>query len=247
MGRYLGSRRDEYILATKCGCIPGGGEHIWTRENMFRGLEQSLRRLKTDYVDVMQLHNATVEQCQAEGVVDTLQDMRAQGKVRWIGASTTLPHLPTYIQWGVFDVFQIPMPLYCASTRSGSASPPRPASAPSSAAASARVNRRRARQRRSLGFLRERRPRRPPRGRRVPHRLHAPLHPRAPRRPHHHCRHPQPGPPGRKRRHRPPRRPFPPTPTPKPNAASPPPASHQHPQTKRPAADRVPALLLTQA
>ncbi len=108
MGRYLGSRRDEYILATKCGCIPGGGEHIWTRENMFRGLEQSLRRLKTDYVDVMQLHNATVEQCEAEGVVDTLQDMRAQGKVRCIGASTTLPHLPTYIQWGVFDVFQIP-------------------------------------------------------------------------------------------------------------------------------------------
>ena len=108
MGRYLGSRRDEYILATKCGCIPGGGEHIWTRENMFRGLEQSLRRLKTDCIDVMQLHNATVEQCEAEGVVDTLQDMRAQGKVRWIGASTTLPHLPTYIQWGVFDVFQIP-------------------------------------------------------------------------------------------------------------------------------------------
>ena len=108
MGRFIGSRRDDYFLATKCGCIPGGGEHIWTRENMFRGLEESLRRLQTDYVDVMQLHNATVAQCETEGVVDTLEEMRSQGKVRWIGASTTIPHLPTYIEWGVFDVFQIP-------------------------------------------------------------------------------------------------------------------------------------------
>jgi aryl-alcohol dehydrogenase-like predicted oxidoreductase len=34
--------------------------------------------------------------------------MRQQGKARWIGISTTLPHLPTYLEWGVFDVFQIP-------------------------------------------------------------------------------------------------------------------------------------------
>ena len=108
MGRFIGSRRDEYILATKCGCIPGGGEHIWTRGNMLRGLDESLRRLRTDYADVMQLHNATVAQAETERVVETLEEMRAQGKVRWIGASTTLPHLPTFIKWGVFDVFQIP-------------------------------------------------------------------------------------------------------------------------------------------
>ncbi len=34
--------------------------------------------------------------------------MRQQGKVRWIGVSSTLPHLPTFLEWGVFDVFQIP-------------------------------------------------------------------------------------------------------------------------------------------
>ena len=37
-----------------------------------------------------------------------LEDMREQGKVRWIGVSTTLPHLSTFLEWGVFDVFQIP-------------------------------------------------------------------------------------------------------------------------------------------
>jgi len=56
----------------------------------------------------MQLHNPTVEECQRGDLVDALQEMRQDGKVRWIGTSTTLPHLPTYLDWGVFDVFQIP-------------------------------------------------------------------------------------------------------------------------------------------
>lgn len=106
IGRYLHHRRDEFVLATKCGCHPDG--HIWTRENAFRGLHESLERLRVDYVDVMQLHNPTVTQCEQGELVQALQDMRTQGKVRWIGMSTTLPHLPTYLAWDVFDVYQIP-------------------------------------------------------------------------------------------------------------------------------------------
>lgn len=106
IGRFLSSHRAEFILATKCGCHPDG--HIWTRDNLFRGLHESLKRLRTDYVDVMQLHNPTVAECAAGELVEALEQMRAQGKVRWIGMSTTLPHLATYLEWGVFDVFQIP-------------------------------------------------------------------------------------------------------------------------------------------
>ena len=108
IGRYISQRRSEYYLATKCGCRQGGGEHIWTRENLFRGLEESLRRLKTDYVDLMQLHNPTVEECEEGDLVEGLREMRRQGKVGHIAISTTVPHLPTYIEWGVFDGFQIP-------------------------------------------------------------------------------------------------------------------------------------------
>lgn len=108
IGRHVSHRRSEYYLATKCGCRPGGGEHIWTRENLFRCLNESLQRLKTDYVDLMQLHNAGVSDCEQGGLVEALQEMRRQGKVRGIAASTTLPNLPTYIEWGVFDEFQIP-------------------------------------------------------------------------------------------------------------------------------------------
>ena len=113
IGRFLRHRRDEFVLATKCGCNPDG--HIWTRENLFRGLHESLERLRVDYVDVMQLHNPTVADCEQGELVDALQDMRTQGKVRWIGMSTILPHLPTYLDWDVFDVYQIP--LFRAGTR----------------------------------------------------------------------------------------------------------------------------------
>ena len=107
IGRAIGARRSEYYLATKCGCA-APGPHVWTRENAFRGLHESLERLKTDYVDLMQYHNPTVEEAEAGDLVTVLQDMRQQGKVRWLGCSTTLPHLPTFLEWGVFDSFQIP-------------------------------------------------------------------------------------------------------------------------------------------
>lgn len=115
IGKYLSKRRGEYVLATKCGCTvvhkdenTDDTPHVWTRENLFRGLHESLERMKTDYVDIMQLHNPSVEQTEQGDLVAVLQEMKQQGKVRWIGCSSTLPHITTYVQQGVFDVFQIP-------------------------------------------------------------------------------------------------------------------------------------------
>ncbi|BCM94408.1 aldo-keto reductase YhdN [Abditibacteriota bacterium] len=115
IGRFLSHRRDEFVLATKCGCTvvhrdehTDDTPHVWTRDNLFRGLHESLDRMKTDYVDLMQLHNPSVEQCESGNLVEALQEMKAQGKVRFIGISSTNPHLATYIKSGVFDSFQIP-------------------------------------------------------------------------------------------------------------------------------------------
>jgi aryl-alcohol dehydrogenase-like predicted oxidoreductase len=107
IGRHISGRRSEYYIATKCGCAPSGG-HVWTRENAFRGLHESLKRLRTDYVDIMQYHNPTVDECEAGDLVTALQDMRQQGKVRWIGVSTGLPDLATFLEWDTFDVIQVP-------------------------------------------------------------------------------------------------------------------------------------------
>ena len=115
IGKFLNSRRSEFYLATKCGCTvvhkdenTDDTPHVWTRENLFRGLHESLERMKTDYVDIMQLHNPSVEQTEQGDLVAVLQEMKAQGKVRWIGCSSTHPHIESYIASGVFDVFQIP-------------------------------------------------------------------------------------------------------------------------------------------
>jgi aryl-alcohol dehydrogenase-like predicted oxidoreductase len=113
IGRFLSHRRNDFVLATKCGCVRRNEStddtpHVWTKENLFRGLHESLARMRTDYVDLMQLHNPSVEQCEKGDLVATLEEMKEQGKVRWIGISATHPYLETYIGWGVFDSFQIP-------------------------------------------------------------------------------------------------------------------------------------------
>jgi aryl-alcohol dehydrogenase-like predicted oxidoreductase len=114
IGQYVSSRRSEYYLATKCGCAYTQHEdhieidHVWKKEVLERNIETSLQRLQTDYVDVLQFHGGDAETLQREGLIDTMMDFRAQGMVRFIGASSALPHLPDLINLGVFDTFQIP-------------------------------------------------------------------------------------------------------------------------------------------
>jgi aryl-alcohol dehydrogenase-like predicted oxidoreductase len=115
IGKYIAHRRKEFYLATKCGCTVVRKDedtdetpHVWTRDNLFRGLNESLQRMKTDYIDIMQLHNPPVDVTEQDLLVDVLKEMQQQGKVRFISISTTLPHLPVYLKWGVFDTFQIP-------------------------------------------------------------------------------------------------------------------------------------------
>jgi aryl-alcohol dehydrogenase-like predicted oxidoreductase len=116
IGKYISQRRDEYFLATKCGCpldparsATGPAPHVFTPENIIAGIDQSLRRMKTDYVDVLQFHmSPTKEQMEEHGALQTVLDLQKQGKVRYIGSSSTLPNLKDHIEMGVFDVFQIP-------------------------------------------------------------------------------------------------------------------------------------------
>jgi aryl-alcohol dehydrogenase-like predicted oxidoreductase len=117
IGRYISRRRSEYYLASKCGCVvsappaPRGqrNPHVFTRDNITAGVEQSLARMKTDYLDVLQFHASPSRQTLEEhGALETVLELQRTGKVRFIGISSTLPHLPDHIAMGVFDVFQIP-------------------------------------------------------------------------------------------------------------------------------------------
>ena len=118
IGEHLSGRRDEYFLASKCGCFVvgdptqsagGRSPHIFTRENVVAGVEQSLRRLQTDHLDLVQLHASPSKQVLEEnGTIEVLKELQEQGKVRFLGISGTIPNLADHIAMGVFDVFQIP-------------------------------------------------------------------------------------------------------------------------------------------
>lgn len=91
LGKTLKSVRDKVILATKCGLV-------WRKENLgsiaknakrdsiLNEIEQSLRRLQTDVIDLYQVHWPDVNTPQEE-TMETLLEIQAQGKIRYIGLS----------------------------------------------------------------------------------------------------------------------------------------------------------------
>jgi aryl-alcohol dehydrogenase-like predicted oxidoreductase len=122
IGRYISHRRSEYFLASKCGCLAGDlasnpppprpgqrSPHVFTAENVVQGVEQSLERLRTEYLDLVQFHaSPSKAELEEHGGLEALQGLQRRGKVRFIGISGTLPNLPEQIAMGVFDTFQIP-------------------------------------------------------------------------------------------------------------------------------------------
>jgi aryl-alcohol dehydrogenase-like predicted oxidoreductase len=112
IGRFIAHRRSEYFLASKCGCVPGapqGSEHVHTAQNIRAGVEHSLRLLKTDHLDLVQFHRSLTRAEFAEhGALEEALALRAEGKVRFVGVSATLPNLVEQIEMGDFDAFQIP-------------------------------------------------------------------------------------------------------------------------------------------
>ena len=117
IGEHLAGRRGEFYLASKCGCpieppeMPHGNRkpHDFSRANVRAGVEQSLHRMKTDYLDVVQFHvSPSREVLEKEDSIAELLKMKEEGKLRFIGISGTIPELKDQIAMGVFDVFQIP-------------------------------------------------------------------------------------------------------------------------------------------
>jgi aryl-alcohol dehydrogenase-like predicted oxidoreductase len=88
VGKWLKGRRDDFILATKCrGRM---GPHPWdeglSHKHVLRAVEDSLRRLQTDYIDLYQTHGPDPE-TPIEETMAALDDLVRAGKVRYVGCS----------------------------------------------------------------------------------------------------------------------------------------------------------------
>ena len=122
VGQALQGRRQDYVLATKCGLrwdLEEGVLHFErdgvrlmrnTRpDRLQEELETSLRRLKTDYIDVYIVHWQALPEfpCPIEDTMGFLMDLKAQGKIRAIGASNlNREEFEEYAQHGQLDLIQ---------------------------------------------------------------------------------------------------------------------------------------------
>jgi aryl-alcohol dehydrogenase-like predicted oxidoreductase len=96
LAKAMSTHRKEVIYSTKFGYDiydPTPREGHKERPQKFEpdfiryACEQSLRRLKTDYIDLYQLHNPRVTAIQRDDVFATLEDLKAEGKIRYYGAA----------------------------------------------------------------------------------------------------------------------------------------------------------------
>ncbi|QND46415.1 aldo/keto reductase (plasmid) [Rhizobium lusitanum] len=119
VGKALAGRRDKAIIATKCGLVwhTDKGRHFFDqdgrpvhrylgRDAIFHEVEESLRRLGTDYIDLYITHwqDPTTP---IEETMRALEDLKISGKIRAIGASNVgAPELEAYISTGGLDAIQ---------------------------------------------------------------------------------------------------------------------------------------------
>ena len=100
LGEILQGRRDEVVLATKFGSDMGGrpGEARGGRRYLRRALEASLRRLRTDHIDLYQLHRPD-PLTPLEETLAALDEVVKEGKVRYIGSSNLAAWQVAHCQW----------------------------------------------------------------------------------------------------------------------------------------------------
>ena len=109
IGQAASGRRNEYFLFTKVGHEGNSfaKEGHWNPALMAASIDRSLQRLRTDRVDLIQLHSCTEEQLRQGDVVDVVRRAREAGKTRFIGYSGD-GHAALYaVASGTFDALQI--------------------------------------------------------------------------------------------------------------------------------------------
>lgn len=103
----IGHRRKEYYLFTKCGHVyEGGKDEAWTKKSLLASLERSLKRLKTDAVDLFQLHSCSLDELKKGEAIEALEQAKKEGKTRYVGYSGDSEAARYAVLCGRFDALQ---------------------------------------------------------------------------------------------------------------------------------------------
>jgi hypothetical protein len=106
IGAAISHRRKDFYLFTKCGQTEGFARSDWSRAGIRTQIEQSLKRLRTDYVDLIQLHSCGSDVLRKGEAIEALQTARANGQARYIGYSGDRQDALFAIETGAFDTLQ---------------------------------------------------------------------------------------------------------------------------------------------
>jgi aryl-alcohol dehydrogenase-like predicted oxidoreductase len=106
IGRTVADRRDDYYLFTKCGHPRGVGSEDWSPASLLASIERSLRRLRTDRLDLIQLHSCSESVLRKGDAIAALQTARTKGYARYIGYSGDSQAARYAVESGAFDTLQ---------------------------------------------------------------------------------------------------------------------------------------------
>jgi aryl-alcohol dehydrogenase-like predicted oxidoreductase len=106
IGKAVGTRRREFFLFTKCGHAGGWGRADWRLDPLLKSIERSLKRLGTDYVDLVQLHSCSLDVLKRGDAITALERARERGFTRYIGYSGDGAAARFAIETGRFDTLQ---------------------------------------------------------------------------------------------------------------------------------------------
>jgi aryl-alcohol dehydrogenase-like predicted oxidoreductase len=107
IGETVSRRRNEFYLFTKCGHPHGYGERAdWSKDSILESIQRSLRRLKTDKLDLVQLHSCSEVELRTGEAIDALQTARERGYTRYIGYSGDSHAARFAVETGAFDTLQ---------------------------------------------------------------------------------------------------------------------------------------------
>ena len=106
IGKTVADRRADYYLFTKCGHPRGIGSEDWSTASLLESIERSLRRLRTDRLDLIQLHTCSETVLRRGDAIAALQTAREKDYARYLGYSGDGRAARYAVECGAFDTLQ---------------------------------------------------------------------------------------------------------------------------------------------
>ncbi|MCU0240052.1 MAG: aldo/keto reductase [Pyrinomonadaceae bacterium] len=106
IGNAVSHRRNPFYLISKCGALDGFTREDWSKQGVLDAITQSLQDMKTDYLDIAQLHSCSAEVLRQGDCIEGLQRAVERGYTRYIGYSGDNEDAKFAIELGVFDTLQ---------------------------------------------------------------------------------------------------------------------------------------------